>query len=205
MEEGNDGPVHLRPLQELVISLQQLCLKNHGTKVSIGDIVKMLGPRSFAPLVLAVGLIGITPLDSIPTLPTTFGVIILLTVGQMLIGQKSLWLPDIIARRAVKADRLKSALDWLKPHAARADKWLGVRLRFFTQGVFLLAVAVCCAILAALMPMLELVPLISTVPSLAFTAFGIALLMHDGVAAVAGFLFTALTLALVVEVFRLPF
>lgn len=196
---------HPRTLQGLVISLQQLCLKNHGTKVSIGDIVGMLGPRSFAPLVLAVGLIGITPLDSIPTLPTTFGIIIFLTVGQMLTGRHALWLPGFVARRAVKADRLKSALDWLRPHAAQADKWLGVRLKLLTQGVFLLAIANCCAVLAALMPMLELVPLISTVPSLAFTAFGVALLMHDGVAALASFLFTALTLVLILQIFLLPF
>ena len=88
--------------------------------------------------------------------PTTFGIIIFLTVGQMLIGRQALWLPGFIARRAVKADRLKSAMDWLRPHAARADKWLGVRLKVLTQGVFLLAVALCCAVLAALMPMLEL-------------------------------------------------
>jgi len=67
------------------------------------------------------------------------------------------------------------------------------------------ASALCCALLAALMPMLELLPLVSTVPALAFVAFGIALLMHDGVATLAGFVLTLVTLALVGALARLPF
>ena len=67
------------------------------------------------------------------------------------------------------------------------------------------AIALCCLVLAALMPMLELVPLVSTLPAAAFTAFGIALLLGDGVAALAGFGFTLITLGLIVGLVRLPF
>jgi hypothetical protein len=184
-------------LQGLVLSLEALCARNHGTKVSVQDIVSLLGPRSFAPIILAVGLIGITPVDSIPTLPTTFGVIVFLTVGQMLIGRKSLWLPTFIARRSLPADRLKKALRWLDPYTAKADRWVGMRLTVFTHGPVLGLIALCCASLALLMPFMEFVPLISTLPSFAFTAFGIALLMQDGIAAVLGVAFTVQTLAVV--------
>jgi hypothetical protein len=199
---SHNGP---RNLEEMVLALEALCMRNHGTLVSVGDILDMLGPRSFAPLILAVGLLAVTPIDSIPTLPTTFGIIILLTVGQMLTGRRALWLPRIISGRAVNADKLKRALAWLLPRARRADRWLGTRLTLLTRGGFLIAIAVSCALLAAIMPFLELVPLVSTVPALAFTAFGIALLMHDGVAALAGFALTAITLLLVAELARLPF
>jgi len=165
----------------------------------------MLGVRSFAPIILAIGLLAITPIDSIPTLPTTFGIVIFLTAGQMLIGRRSLWLPRFVAERAVQADRLLKALRWLEPSADKADRWLGMRLTAFTQGPFLIAIAICCASLAALMPVLELLPLVSTVPALAFAAFGIALLMHDGLAAIIGFAFTAATLGLIVELAKLPF
>ena len=124
----------MHTLQEVIAAVQGLCLRNHGTRVSIGEIVQMFGPRSFAPLILAIGLIAVTPIDSIPTLPTTFGVIILLTVGQMLMGRQFLWLPKFIANRAVNADRLGSALDWLLPYARWADKRLGARLPMLTRG-----------------------------------------------------------------------
>lgn len=192
-------------LRDLVTSLEALCRRNHGTKVSIGDVIHMLGPRSFAPIILAIGLLAVTPIDSIPTLPTTFGVVIFLTVGQMLLGRRALWLPGFIANRAVSADRLRQALAWLHPRAERLDTWLGMRLTVLTTGPFLTAIALCCLVLAAAMPMLELLPFVSTVPALAFTAFGIALLMRDGLAALAGFGFTLVTLVLVGELARLPF
>jgi hypothetical protein len=192
-------------LQTFVRMLEELCSRNHGTKVSVGDVIQMLGVRSFAPVILAVGLIAITPIDSIPTFPTTFGIVVFLTSGQMLIGRRSLWLPNFIARRAVQADRLLKALRWLEPYAEKADGWVGMRLTAFTQGPFLIAIAICCAFLAALMPVLELLPLVSTVPALAFAAFGVALLMHDGLAAILGFAFTAATLGLVAGLAKLPF
>jgi hypothetical protein len=192
-------------LQTFVRMLEKLCSRNHGTKVSVGDVIQMLGVRSFAPVILAVGLIAITPIDSIPTFPTTFGIVVFLTSGQMLIGRRSLWLPNFIARRAVQADRLLKALRWLEPYAEKADGWVGMRLTAFTQGPFLIAIAICCAFLAALMPVLELLPLVSTVPALAFAAFGVALLMHDGLAAILGFAFTAATLGLVAGLAKLPF
>ena len=195
----------MHTLQEVIAAVQGLCLRNHGTRVSIGEIVQMFGPRSFAPLILAIGLIAVTPIDSIPTLPTTFVVIILLTVGQMLMGRQFLWLPKFIANRAVNADRLGSALDWLLPYARWADKRLGARLPMLTRGAFLPVIAMCCALLAALMPMMELVPLVSTLPALAFASFGIALLMHDGAAALVGFSVTAVTLILITRIIALPF
>jgi hypothetical protein len=192
-------------LTDMLASLTALCSRNHGTRVSIGDVVEMLGPRSFAPLILAIGLIALTPIDSIPTLPTTFGAIVLLTVGQMLVGRSSMWLPGFIARRAVNADRLKRALAWLDPKARWADRHLRSRLIVFTRGPFVYAIAASCAALALTMPMLELLPFVSTIPAAAFTAFGIALLLHDGVAALLGFAFSAATLFFVVELVRLPF
>jgi hypothetical protein len=60
-------------------------------------------------------------------------------------------------------------------------------------------------VLAATMPFLELIPLLSTIPALAFTAFGVALLLHDGIAALLGFVFTAATFLLIFQLVRLPF
>jgi hypothetical protein len=192
-------------LLEVLATLEQLCSRNHGTKISVGDVVQALGPRSFAPFILAIGLIALTPIDTIPTLPTTFGIIVFLTASQMLAGRKALWLPQILSNRSVKADRLQMALKWLDAHLKWTDRWLGIRLTFLTRGPFLIAIAACCALLALVMPLLELVPLVSTIPSAAFTAFGLALLVRDGIAALAGFALTGVTLIAVFELARLPF
>lgn len=202
-----DDPASPDPhsLQEVLLLLRKVCAQNMHSKVSVDHVLKSLGARSFAPLVLAIGLIAVTPIDSIPTLPTTFGVIIFLTVGQMLLGRRSLWLPHFVSGRAMDADRLDRALIWLEPYVLRFDRLIGPRLVWMTQGGFLIMIALCCLVLAATMPFLELVPLLSTIPALAFTAFGVALLLHDGVAALLGYVFTAVTYVLVFELVRLPF
>jgi len=192
-------------LYDVLLLLRQICKTGQHATVSISDILVSLGPRSFAPLLLAIGLIAVTPIDSIPTLPTTFGVIVFLTMGQMLIGRPALWLPRVVSRRAVSADRLDRALAWLEPYVLRCDRLIGPRLRGITQGGFLTVIALCCAMLAMTMPLMELIPLVSTIPALAFTAFGIALLLHDGFAALIGFAFTAITFLTLFELVRLPF
>lgn len=196
---------NLHSLHDVLLLLRNVCLKNRCTNVSVDAILKSLGARSFAPLVLAIGLIAVTPIDSIPTLPTTFGVIIFLTVGQMLLGRRSLWLPHFVSARSMDADRLDRAFAWFEPYALRFDRLIGPRLVWLTQGGFLIAITLCCLALAATMPFLELIPLLSTIPALAFTAFGIALLLHDGIAALFGYLFTAATYLLVFELVQLSF
>jgi hypothetical protein len=209
VEEGagivpGDMLPHPHSLVFLIQGLETLCRKNHGSKVSVQDVVDMLGPRSFAPVILAVGLIAVTPIDSVPTLPTTFGAIIFLAAAQMLAGRRSLWLPRIVARRAVNAEKLLKALDRLMPLAQKADSWIGMRLTVLTRGPFLLAMAACCAVLALTMPFLEIFPLVSTLPSLAFVAFGIAFLMGDGLAALAGFALTAAALTVFFALIKAP-
>jgi hypothetical protein len=123
----------------------------------------------------------------------------------MLIGRKSLWLPRFISRRAVPADRLKTALRWLEPYAGKADGWFGMRLTAFTHGPFLTIIALCCTALALTMPLLELAPLASTLPALGFAAFDVALLMRDGVAALLGLTITVLTATMLVQLAYLSF
>lgn len=187
-------------VEEIFDNLLATCSRSHGAKVSVGDIAAGLGSRSFAPLILAIGVLGVTPIDSIPTLPTIFGIVVFLTAGQLLLGRRSLWIPGIISARSVNGDRLKAALVRAKPAAKRVDTWIGARYGAFTHGGFLTGIAVCCMVLAVIMPFLEFVPLVSTIPSLAFTSFGIALLLNDGLASLLGFVFTLVTLFLVFEV-----
>lgn len=189
-----------RNVEEILESLLATCSQNRGRKVSVGDIANRLGSRSFAPLILAIGLLGVTPIDSIPTLPTIFGVVVFLTAGQMLLGRHSLWLPRFISARSVDGDRLGAALVRAKPAAKRVDAWIGPRYGVFTHGGFLIGIAVCCTALAAIMPFLEFLPFVSTLPSVAFTSFGIALLLNDGLASLLGFVFTSVTMFLVFEV-----
>src|SRR5688500_9271169 len=69
-----------------------------GPKVSVGEVYRAIGERSFGPLLLLAGLLGMTPVSAIPGAPTTLAVITVLITVQLLFGRRTLWLPSQIGR-----------------------------------------------------------------------------------------------------------
>ncbi len=75
-------------------------------RVSLGDVIEAFGNRSYGPFLLLPALVDISPVGSIPGLPTVLACVILLTAVQMVLGRKHLWLPGFLRNRSVKADGL---------------------------------------------------------------------------------------------------
>ena len=71
----------------------------------------------------------------------------------------------------------------MRPVSRFLGKIIWPRFAFLTQGVFARAIGAACAMLALMLPPLEVVPFGATVPSSAITAFGLALVARDGLLA----------------------
>lgn len=82
-------------------------------EVSIDDLLDEFGDRSFAPLMLILALIGVSPVGAIPSVPTIIALCIALIAAQMAWGRKHVWLPGFITRRGVSSDRLTKGADTL--------------------------------------------------------------------------------------------
>lgn len=168
-------------------------------RVSLDMIIAAFGDRSFAPLLLLAGLITLAPvIGDIPGVPTLMAALVLLTAAQMLLRRPHLWLPRTLLDRSVSRDKLDRALTWLRRPARFIDKLLRPRLRFFTRSAGRYAIATTCIVIAAAMPPMELVPFTANGAGLALTAFGLALIAHDGLLALFSFVLTAATIGLVV-------
>lgn len=61
-----------------------------------------------------------------------------------------------------------------------------------------MAVAIAAILIAAGMPLMEVVPFSANLAGVALTTFGLALLFRDGLLALAGFVITGATVALIV-------
>jgi hypothetical protein len=90
-------------------------------QASVADIHEAAGVRSFGPLLLAAGLIGLTPIGDIPVVPTILAIIIVLIAGELLIGLRGFWLAGFIRRRSVRRDRLQKATRFVRPVARGVD------------------------------------------------------------------------------------
>ena len=150
-------------------------------EVAVGDVVEALGARGFGPFLIVMPLIDISPIGSIPGLPTAMAAVIMLIAVQMALGRKHLWLPGFVRRRAVSSDKVRKAVDKTRGVARFMDRWFHGRLPALTRGPFVRAAAIGVIALACAVPPLELLPLATTAPMLAIAAFGLAITVRDGV------------------------
>jgi hypothetical protein len=177
-------------LEDLVRRLKEAAEEN-GTKISVGEIIESIGHRSFGPLIVLGGLLGMSPLGLIPTAPTVIALLVLLVALQLVVGRETIWVPAILRKLAVTSEKLqKAAQAALKP-VRIVDRIVKPRLAFLTTGPAERLAALACALAAVAMPPLELVPFGGLVPATAITIFGIALIARDGLAMLAALLLTA--------------
>jgi hypothetical protein len=162
--------------------------------VSVHAILSGVGERSFGPVVLLAGLITIAPLiGDIPGVPTTLGLVVVLTLGQLLFRRHSIWLPSWISRRSVPQDKLLKGLNWLQKPAQFLDRWTGPRLVFLVDGPGLYIMVTICMAVAMMMPLMEVVPFSANGGGAALMAFGLAIVARDGLLAILATSFTLVT------------
>ena len=167
-------------------------------KVSLGGIVEAVGSRSFGPLLLMAGVIIFSPLSGMPGMPTTMGLLVLLIAGQLLFRKEHFWLPRWLLQRSIGRDKLVKGIRWLRRPARFVDRWLRPRLPAFIHGVSIYLIAMVCVVIAALMPMMEFVPLSVHGAGLALTAFGLSMIARDGLLALLAFAVTSVTFGLLI-------
>ncbi|MCX2780358.1 exopolysaccharide biosynthesis protein [Microbulbifer thermotolerans] len=166
-------------------------------RVSLDLVVRAVGRRAFAPLLLLAGIILFSPLSGIPGVPTLMAILVLLVTVQLLLGRRRFWLPHWLLNRSMSKEKLLKTLDWLHKPAYWSDLWLRPRLMFLVHRSGTYVIAVICTVIALGLPVMEIVPFSATFAGMALAAFGLALVAHDGVLAVLAFTFTALVFALI--------
>lgn len=181
MSEPSDREA--RDLEELLDQLHCASNTDHH-RITVRDIVIAVGTRSFAPLLLLVGILITSPLSGIPVFPTVAAIIVLLISAQMLIGRRHFWLPDWLLNRSLPRKQMLQAIDFLRPAARWVDRLIKPRLTYLVKGPALLIIAVLCTLIALAMPGLELIPFSSSMAGLALTAFGLSLVAQDGFLAI---------------------
>lgn len=165
---------------ETVEALEDIARKHPDDGVCIGDVLDEFGHRSFGPFLFVPALIELTPFGAIPGVPTFLALLIATVAVELFLGRDHVTLPRFIQRRRVRSGRLMQAAKKLERIAAWLDKRFHGRLRRFTGRRMQRVAAVFVIILCCTVPPLELLPFASSVPMLAIAAFGLAVLVRDG-------------------------
>jgi hypothetical protein len=178
-----------------VATLQQLLDRlDHaatGDRVAVECMMEAVGRSSFGGLLLLAGLVTLSPLDIIPGIPTLIAVAVLTVSVQLLAGRRNFWLPAWVLRRSIARYRFRRALTWLRKPARLGDRLVRPRLTALTTDAAIKVIALGCIVVALAMPVMEVVPFSANLAGLALTAFGLAVIAHDGLLALIAFAATA--------------
>jgi len=159
-------------------------------RVSLGDALDHFGHASFPPLLILFPLVEISPIGSIPGVPTVIAANIAVVALQMLFGSEHVWFPQFVQNRTVDGKKLALAAHRLDRLAAQIDTALSNRLDFLTHGVWMKVAALVILLLCMTVPPLEVIPFASSLPMITVVLFGLALLLGDGLLMLCGFILT---------------
>jgi len=175
-------------LNDILDTLEEQSESND--ELSVGGILDAFDGRTFGPLVLAIGLIAITPIGAIPFVPTTLAVLLLGVVGQTLAGLRHPWVPKQMRERSVGEDKIKAGIKKARPWAKRVDRVIKPRLTVLTEGPMRYVLAGLSLPLALTMPPLELVPFAVFIPGVGVVLLGLSQAAKDGALAIVAVLFS---------------
>lgn len=153
--------------------------------MSVGQIQAMAGRRAYGPLLLLPGLVAVTPLSGVPSVPSIIGVIVVIVSAQLLFGRLQVWLPARLRDAALSGDKVRRGLRFARPAARAVDRVVHRRLPALTGPMSLRIAAAVCLLVAATMPPLEILPFLATSAGAIIALYGLALTVHDGVLIIA--------------------
>lgn len=197
---SDDSPSDDQPddLTDLLERIDDVADK--GSQVTIGDILNGIGQHSFAPLLLVPGLVMVAPvIGDIPGIPTLMGLLVIVVSVQFIVGRKRFWIPRWIEDRKVSSSKVKKTLSWLRAPANFVDRWSKPRFTKLINHAGVSVIATVCIVIAMATPMMEVVPMSANVAGAAVTAFGVAILVRDGLLAMIAIACSLATMALTVN------
>lgn len=170
-------------------------LDGDGKRLTVGEVVASLNDRGFGALCAVIGALAAMPvIGALPGVSVGAAVLVLLIAGQQVVGQRSLWIPKFLAKCSFERATFENGIKAVRPYARWVDGLIRPRLLWFVGGDTerrLMAAAI--SVLALVMLPLALIPWGVFPPALAITAFGIAITGRDGVFALIGYAFVAVT------------
>ena len=176
-----DGPCNItRVLDSLVHQVD-------GDRVTLEDILRRLGTRSYGPGLFLISLISMLPPISItPGLPVITGSVTLVLAAQLLLLRPHPWLPRRLLRVSFAREKLERVVARARPWA----KYIGVvvrpRLTLLVMPPFLNVIALICIGLGLMTFPLAVLPAGENIPAAAVLLFGLALTVGDGLLALFG-------------------
>ena len=166
------------------------------TPVSVQSVLDAVGEQSFAPVILIIAFVMVSPLSGIPGSSSIAALLIILVGVQGLIGRKHLWLPQFLLRRTIPGTKLRRAVNWLRKPANWFDRHSHRRWPILTIAPMRWATLASCVVLPMSWPFLEIFPFVTSFGAGAVSLLAFGLVTRDGLYVLLGFSVIAVLLGM---------
>ena len=174
----------------LLPTLDRLFAGPRGSVLTLDEFLAGLETRSYAFAIAALDVINVVP-TGIPWLSTVTGVPMFLLVIQYFLGRSAPSLPTFVGRRGLSRGKLQDFLGRARRHIEWLENGVHPRHDWWVSGLPRRALLVTWLLLIVLLALP--VPFDNLLPALAILFFCLALIEGDGIMAMLGWLFTAIT------------
>jgi Uncharacterized ABC-type transport system, permease components len=180
---------------KLSAMLDQIARDESRERVSIADLLAIMGDRAFGALMLVFAAPNILPTP--PGTSAILGAPLVLLSLQVMLRQKA-WLPRIISARSMTREDFAEIVARILPWLHRAEGLLKPRLQVLARPPAEQVVGFVCLVLALILALP--IPLGNILPALAISMFSLGILERDGVWILIGAATTVVSLTVVAGV-----
>lgn len=157
-------------------------VKEDATDTNIGEILDSLVREGLGPFWLLLAALVITPLASIPGVPATVGILLLLFSTQKLMKRTHLWFPQRIRDIQLKSIRVEQFLKLTMPTIRWLARFIKPRHEILAHGVLPgLIVALMTTILGFGLIVIGFIPFVRFILGIPLFVFALAYSARDGV------------------------
>jgi len=156
--------------------------------ISLSDLIDRFGERSFGAICFVFAVACALPLP--PGSSTVLGAPLVLLTPQIALGHEAPWAPRWLRHKPIPAADLRRVCERLIPPLRRIERVSRPRLHLLFSPVGVRLMGAVCTLLSLVL--ILPIPLGNLLPASAVAAFSLALILRDGLLALAGY---ALTLA----------
>ncbi|MGV6873390.1 exopolysaccharide biosynthesis protein [Pseudochelatococcus sp. B33] len=154
-----------------------------GERLTLGEIMQVLGPQTFGVLIVLLGLPNCLPMP--PPIPMICGFLLVSLALQIVFGRSTPWVPRRLLDKSVSRADAARAVHRALPYVRRLEQWsrqrlvfFGTPLRFRLLGVGFLLVA---------LSLLTAAPVVGQIPpGIAVCLIGLGLVERDGLVVLSG-------------------
>ncbi|KNG93881.1 hypothetical protein ATO11_09765 [Pseudaestuariivita atlantica] len=168
--------------------MQHVAEAARSPRVAISDVMRALGlAGGLLPVLMVLGLVLVSPLSGVPLLSSAVGLSIAVIAGRMLMGQQSTRLPEMLARCEMTGRKLERTVGLMLRLARFVDRiTMSGRMRWLTVPPVEKVVLALVMGIGLVMPLMEFVPLSSSLLGAAVMFMALGLLVQDGLVLLLG-------------------